>query len=111
MFSGSLGPISRRATYIETLALVSDDDGLPLDLTGAAITVSIAPIQAGFPYPRGVTADLTSGVTVPAPGIIQWRFEQSAAQNFSCGLNRVSVVISRDGDTDEVLNATLPVED
>lgn len=116
MLTGSLPPVSRRSTYIETLELIDDASGDPIDLTGAAITVSIYDSAVVSDYgdvrswPAALTATLGNGVTVPETGIVQWRFE---AGSLAC-LRRdatLSVIISRDGDTDEIARLSLPIED
>lgn len=117
MLTGSLPPISRRSTYIETLELIDDDTGDAIDLTGAAITVEIRYGRSGDDYGwSGSYADhsatLESGaVTIPEDGIIQWRFEANSLRCVLPGSAWLSVLISRDGDTYEVARLSLPIED
>ncbi len=108
MLTGSLPPITRRGTYIETTEL-TDEAGSAIDLTGADIRVEVA--ENGEGCTPDLTASLDGGVSVVAPGTIQWRFEAGAFDRFRLGLRRLRVLISRDGDTDVVASLTLPVED
>src|SRR5437764_9135425 len=106
MFTETLPSLSRKATYVETLELTSADDGSLIDLTGAAITVSLAePDDDAF---ATATVD-GGGVTIVSPGVIQWRFEQPVMSRADVESYQLSVVISRDGDSTEILNASLPV--
>lgn len=117
MLRGTLPPVSRRSTYIETLELIDDDTGDRIDLTGADITVEVFASCITDDYgfsgtDRGgvtVTRD-AGGITVPEDGIIVWRYEAGALDGLS-GLATVSVLISRDGDSDEVARLLLPIQD
>ena len=116
MLTGQLPPVSRRSTYIETLELLDDETGDPIDLSGAAITVSVCRMLAADDYgavcaASCATATLGAGVTVPEPGIIVWRFEAGALGGIAPGVALLSVLISRDGDSYEALRALLPIED
>lgn len=116
MLTGSLPPISRRATYIETLELIDDDTGDPIDLTGADIRVELCANigrddYGWWDWPATTSATLADGITVPEAGIVQWRFEAGRLSRFARGAAGLRVIISRDGDTDVVARLTLPVED
>lgn len=121
MVTGTLEPVSRRETYIETLEMIDDDTGQPINLSGATIIVEIRIGSVTHDgYDNGsyyydttcqpfLSADLTSGVTIPALGVLQWRFNDLS--RLPNGPAHVAVLISRDGATSEVMNAILPVED
>ena len=116
MLTGSLPPISRRSTYIETFEGIDDATGEPIDFTGADIKVEIFSDIGRDDYgwwdrAACLTATLTNGVTMPDTGVIQWRFEAGSMSRFCRGLAGLRLTVSRDGDTDVLARLTLPIED
>jgi hypothetical protein len=103
MFTGHLSPIAVGETYEETLELKSDDDG---ELVSAAFLAACT-IKAELFAPGETTATLTATTDIPSDGIIICLFNDTSS--LCPGLHRVRVRLTKDGITDDVLDASLPV--
>jgi hypothetical protein len=109
MFTGVLPPVSRRGTYTDTIELTSDDDGSLIDLSGLSAVV-VALSETGDTT-SVASVSLTSGVVIPALGIIQWRFEQGVMGGLDQETYTLTVTVTGSGDTVEIVNASLPIGD
>lgn len=101
MLTGSLPPATIYGTWTEMLGLYDAEDGGPADLTDVSeITLLLSNPSSGYDE---LTLTYTDGaITIPAPGIIQWRAEVSSMGALCPGFYDVRLVVV-DGDDTIVL--------
>lgn len=109
MYGGTLGVISAKAGWTETLDIRDEETGEPIDLTGCTVTVTI---EDGLCNGTSVVGGTTTGqVTLPSLGLIEIVLPPSSFTNLDPGPCRVGITVSRDGETTQLLMATLVVEE
>jgi len=108
MFTGEVGVISNRATWLsQEYELVDEDDGTTTDLTTVSVLDIVVTIRGitGSVQDYGVrppsyvyaTASIANGkVTVPGPGF-QWQFEDTDLSAMCAGTYRVGAKVTMDG--------------
>ena len=108
MFTGEVGVISNRATWLSQEYEVEDEaDGTITDLTQVAVLDIVVTVRGitGSVQDYGVrppsyvyaTASIANGkVTVPGPGF-QWQFEDTDLSAMCAGTYRVGAKVTMDG--------------
>ena len=108
MFTGEVGVISNKATWLsQVYELVDEDDDTTTDLTAVAVLDIVVTVRGitgsvqdyGTTPPSYVyaTASIANGkVTVPGPGF-QWQFEDADLSNMCAGTYRVGAKVTMDG--------------
>lgn len=108
MFGGSLGTISNQADWQDNVYAYDEDTNDPVDLTGATITLKVA----SHPSNVLLTVSTTSGeITLPATGYFRWSIPASSMTTFCAGTYRVSILITRDGETLQFFLGTVTIEE
>src|SRR5215471_6869003 len=99
MYTGSLPPASIHGTWLENIEIWSIDDDTLWDTSPLTeVTVELRDPVTGF---TELSLTLTNGdVTLPAPGIIQWRAESQTMGTLSTKLYEVLIVLE---DTTDVV--------
>lgn len=108
MYTGSLPAVSIYATWIENIEITSVDDGELIDLSVLTeITLRLMDPTTKF---YCLIIKMTSGaITIPSPGIIEWRVETGHMGVLRPGFYEVSIVLS-DGTTDiQLVLGTIPL--
>jgi len=107
MFGGSLGTISNQADWEENVYVFDEDTDAAISLTGATITLKVA----RAPDDVQLTVSTTSGeVTIPATGYFRWSIPATSMTAFCSGTYRVSIIITRDGETLQFFLGTVTIE-
>lgn len=108
MFTGEVGVISNKATWLsQVYELVDEDDDTTTDLTTVTVLDIVVTIRGitGSVQDYGVrppsyvyaTASIANGkVTVPGPGF-QWQFEDTDLSTMCAGTYRVGAKVTMDG--------------
>jgi|SRR5215471_3581841 len=99
MYVGSLPPASIHGTWLENMEVRSIDDDTYYDFSGLTeITVELRDPVTGF---AELTLTMTNGdITLPAPGIIQWKAAPETMGLLATKLYEVLIVLE---DPDEVV--------
>jgi hypothetical protein len=99
MYVGSLPPASIHGTWLENIEVRSADDDTYYDFSALTqITVELRDPVTGF---AEMTLTLTNGdVSLPAPGIIQWKSEPESMGLLATKLYEVLIILE---DVDEVV--------
>lgn len=107
MYGGSLGQISNKATWANGFQIIDAETDDLMDLTGAAITMKVYRL----PGRSIVLTGSTDGgeVTIPALGLIDFRFEAEAMSSLGAGTYDASLIIVRAGDTDQLFLGTVAI--
>jgi len=111
MFAGTLEPYASGSTFTDTVQVV-DEDGVVIDnLDECTFDVYIGPIEGSSEtsYSLGGAGD--SHISVPAPGLIRWRWEADEVRNvlFANQNYRFLLYVSKDGDRLRLMDYILPV--
>jgi hypothetical protein len=101
---GSLPPTSIHGTWVESLEVRSVDDDKLYDFSGLTEVRLVLCSQADAPYSSSGFGELvltkTNGdITLPAPGIIQWRAEAGTMSRLYPGLYQVIMQLEDGTDT------------
>lgn len=113
MFTGEVGVISNRATWLsQEYEVVDEVDGTTTDLTDVAvldIVVTIRGLSSDCWRSPIVTASIANGkVTVPGPGF-QWQFEDTDLSGLCAGTYRVGAKVTMDGFISDMIIGDLTV--
>lgn len=109
MLRGNSPPVSRRATYEDFLEL-TDSDAPHDPIAWADVVSAVAEICRLDRDAPLLSASLNAGVTLPADGIVKWRFEPEDLGSLRAGDYRLLVRLTTSaGDTVELLDAILPL--
>jgi hypothetical protein len=120
MFTGEVGVISNRATWLsQEYEVVDEADGTTTDLTGVAVLDIVVTVRGitGSVQDYGVrppsyvyaTASIANGkVTVPGPGF-QWQFEDTDLSGICAGTYRIGVKVTMDGFISDMIIGDLTV--
>lgn len=106
MLLGSVHTASNRSDYHLVYDLTSIDDGAPVDLTGAGLTVTIRDEQG---CERVTVSTSSGGVTTPDDGTIYVYIPVATFSALKAGRYTVSVVMARDGLTEELARNYLTI--
>ena len=113
MFTGTLDETSNAEDWIETLDLIDDSTGDPVDLTGASANLAVRAAGSALPV---LTGTLTDGhlivMGLATQGVLRIRFTKTAmlplvANEYDVGLT----ITFADGTTEQIIRAQLPVVD
>lgn len=108
MFGAVLQPQSNRATFILEVEISDEETGDPIDLTGCTIEV-----QVRYQAQNGSTVlsgDTEGGeVTILDTGVFQIEFSATQMASICPDTYDVGAIISRDGETAQILIGTIPV--
>lgn len=110
MFTGSLEPVSNRATWREQCRVWDTDTGAPMDISGATEIV----VEVGEDCRRPVlTAKLSSGTVtlIDDSTAFEFVFQVDQMRGLCAGTYEVGITITIDGDTESLVIGTLPVMD
>lgn len=104
----SLNSIYTNADWIESIKLIDPTDGSAIVIEeDDEITIDLR--RRGCDrYELRLTQD-DDAVTFPASDIVQWHFTKDQLSRFCAGTYELLVSITRDGVTDLVLKANLPI--
>jgi hypothetical protein len=108
VFQGKLDPISNREDWTYVIE-VDDENGDPIDLTGASITVNIRDPRYRTTVLTGSTTDGT--ITVLATGVFQIAFTAAQLQPCRPDTYEIGVVLVQNGATIQLAIGLLPVVD
>lgn len=109
MITGSLPPASIHGTWSENVEIWSVDDETLMDLTGVTeITLRLCEsTQFSFTEMR---LTMTHGdITIPSPGIVQWRAEVGHMRSLAPKLYQVLLIFESDGDTIPLYLGTISI--
>jgi len=101
MFTGTLPPISPGETYEETLELIGDDDAPVSKAFLDACTVDVVLLD------QNACPIMTGAASSPADGILILTLPSTSS--LRPGLPRLCVRLTKDGVTDTLLSAALPI--
>lgn len=107
MYGGSLGQISNRATWLNGFEIIDAQTDDLMDLTGATITMKVARLPCRSTVLTGSTT--TGELVIPALGLVDFRFEAAQMAALCAGTYDASVLIERNGDTDQLFLGTVAV--
>lgn len=109
MFGAHLPYISNRATWLEPIQVIDDEDGTLIDLSGAdEITVEVC--RTGYSGSPVLSASLSAGtVVILDTGVFQFRFEASQVGILTNDAYDVGITYEEDGDTVQLLLGTVPI--
>jgi hypothetical protein len=111
MFRGNLPAIMIGRTWVLDLRLTyQDDDGhsrpIPQDeLEGVTFRASLK-TEDGC---RVLSAESGSGITVAAPGVVEWRIESGASADLLPGMHVATLDVTDGSDVDPILTVRVPV--
>lgn len=109
VFHGKLDPISNREDWNFVIELDDSDTGLPLDLTGAQISVTIRDARYRSTVLNGSSNDGT--VTFLDVGVFQITYLAAKMQNLRPDMYEVGVALVQNGVTVQLIIGLLPVLD
>jgi len=90
VLTGSLPPATIYGTWIETLEVVSLDDGQPYDLSVfTEIKLVLRDPQPDSRFIEIVLKKSSGQITVPSPGIVMWRAEMDTMGSLAAKLYEV----------------------
>lgn len=108
MYKATLGTVSTGGDWLQTVRVRDKETGDPFDLTGTSITIKVQRDKQGSS--PVLTGTIASGhVTNPEAGIIQWTFRQSEITALCAGTYNIGCVISKDGDTIQLILGTVQI--
>lgn len=110
MFTGTLNPVSNRATWTEDFELTDLETGDPIDLsTATEITIELRDPST---QTSKFTLSMTGGeIDVVALGVFEWRAEVGTMRNLCGKTYEVGCTIEQSGDTTQLIIGRLPVVD
>lgn len=111
MFTGSLGAVSNRATWSESVEITSEDDGTAIDLSAVdEITIEVREVGSRTATLSGT---YTGGeITLPGggtDGIFQWEFSADTMNDLCAKTYEVFVRLEDDDQTVQLMIGTVPV--
>jgi hypothetical protein len=108
MITGSLTPVSRLETFELIIELIDADTDELIDVSDAeAISLSILD-RCGHCSAR-LTATLGNGIEQTQTGIVTATFTADQMRTLRAGTYQISGTLTKDGETTQIINATLPV--
>lgn len=110
MFTGTLPPVSNRATWTDDYELRDIETGDLIDLsTATEITIEARALSSASPE---LTLSLTGGdITIVGTGVFEWRAEASAMRNLCAKTYEIGCTIEIGDDTAQLIIGRLPVLD
>jgi hypothetical protein len=110
MLTSPLPPTSNFGTWIESLELTSVDDNSYIDLsTATEVTLSLTPATT-LQHLDELTLKFSTGeITLPAPGVIQWRVEEPRMAALNIGPYKVKLSIEINGDVMGLILGTVDI--
>jgi len=110
MMTGTLSPVSNRATWLESMELVDVDNGEPVDLSGLTeITIVVRDPRTDAPQ---LTLTLTNGdVMILDTGVFGWRADAGNMTTLVEGMYEVGCTVTDGVDTAQLVIGYLPVLD
>lgn len=100
-----LDPVYAGETWQEDI-LVTDENGVAFDLTGAAVSVEVFHRRSRT---QALSASIGSGVSMPAIGIIEWVFTADQTGSLCAGAYPVKITVTRDGTVLVLENFTVTI--
>jgi hypothetical protein len=109
-YTGSLPPTSNRETWQLVITLTDPDTNTAPDLTGATATMGLRPDEQSLCLLTGSTSD--GHLTIDADaGTLTILFSDTEMKSLSPGEYDIGVMLTVDGQTHQLIAATLPVID
>lgn len=110
MFTGSLKPVSNRATWSVLYNITDAETDEAIDLSNVdQIAIQVRDPRSCSPVLSGT---LTGGeVVIVDTGVFQWTFSASQMNALCANTYEVGCTIEQDGETAQILIGTLPVID
>ncbi len=110
MITGTLSPVSNKATWKETFKLTDSEDGDAIDISGAEeITISIRDPKSRCILLTGSLSD--GDITIVDDGTFQLLFDDDTMGALSAKTYDIGCTIKIDGETTQLLVGKLPVVD
>lgn len=100
-----LDPVFAGETWQEDIA-VTDENGALFDLTDIAAKVEVLPSRGRAAI---LSAEIGSGVSLPATGIVRWVFTAAQTASLCAGTYPVKITITRDSTVLVLENFRLPI--
>jgi len=101
------GTVTNRETWIERVQ-VTDEDGVPFNLTGATVNLEIQYQPNGG---RALSAGNGDGqLQTDENGMIEWTIDVSRMRNLRPGLYNVGLVCQLEGTTRQILTGTIQID-
>jgi hypothetical protein len=108
MITGTLTSVSRLETFELIIELIDDETDELIDVSDVeAISVSILE-RCGY-CSALLTATLGNGIETTQTGIITVTFTVDQMRTLRAGTYQVFGTLTKDGETAQIINATLPV--
>lgn len=110
MFTGSLDPVSNRATWREQCRVWDSETGQPFDLSG--VSEIVVQISLGCRSPV-LTAKLSNSTVslIDDNTAFEFVFSVDQMRSLCAGTYEIGISITIDGDTESLVIGTLPVLD
>lgn len=108
MYVGSLPAASINGTWIENIAVYAVDDEVLADLS----TVDEITLALRDPVSQVEEMVITmskGNITIPSPGIIQWRVEADHMRTLMIQTYEVSMTMDGEGDTVPLIEGTISI--
>lgn len=106
MYEGSLGKVSNREDWIQTIECV-DENGADVTITGATIELAV---RKNGDSTATLTADTTDGITISTPSFT-FTFDSTDMANLDAGQYEVGVVIEIAGVRTQLIVGTVSIVD
>jgi hypothetical protein len=103
-------PVSNREDWKETIVLSDGDTGVAIDITGAAISLSVREQKSKV---ERLSASVGDGITLtnPMQGEFQWEFTDNQMAALDANTYDVGVVMVLSGVATQLITGTVPVVD
>jgi hypothetical protein len=122
MYDGHLATLSNRQSWNDSVELLDNDTGEPVDIsTATEIAVQVAPRGgvdlggyggASFGTTPLLTASLSNGkVQHVQTGIFSFAFTKSDMRQLCGGIYSIEITIEKDGETESLILGSLPVRE
>lgn len=98
---------SNRADWSHSLTVRDMGTGAPIDLTGAAVTLTIKSRDGDLTFTTA-SGEIVLGAQV---GVLTWTIPASRMREFSPGNHDVGCLIERSGAADTLFTGILPITD